>query len=88
MIATVKQEKLIDFIELYTEHRFTGFNVEQADDFISRYLQEATSIKNKPTERQIKTARNICKRKNIKCHAKTKREFWLFINEHMGNYIR
>lgn len=88
MIATPRQSRCISFIEDKTNHKFLGFSFEQAEDFISRYLDEAIKINEKPTDKQIKCAYAICKQKGIKHNCKTKKDYVIFINEHIGDYIR
>lgn len=90
MQATLKQVKCIKFIENVLNLHFEGFNTEEAQDFIKTHLKNATNEYNKPTEKQIKCAYAICKKNNIKCNCKTRKEYIEFIREHASDntYIR
>lgn len=89
-MITANQRHAMLLIEKYTGHRYTGedWDFEQARDFISRYIEETITISQKPTDKQIKFANDICKRKHIKHNCKTKLDYMLFIQEHTEGYIR
>lgn len=71
---------MIKLIEAKTNHVFNGSSFDEASDFISRHIDEL----HKPTEKQIRTAKYICKKYNVKCKAKTKSEFYRFIEHYLG----
>lgn len=84
-LITDKQKKMIKVIECKTNKTFNGSSFEEALDFISRYIDDL----HKPTEKQIRTAKYICKKYNVKCKARTKSEFYKFIEQYLGeDFIR
>ena len=89
-MITANQKHAILLIEKYTGHKYVGdpYNFEQANDFIAHYIEESKSISQKPTEKQIKCANNICRIKHIKHNCKTKLDYIYFIKEHLDDYIK
>lgn len=77
-MITSGQKAMIKLIENKTNHVFNGSSFDEASDFISKYIDEL----HKPTEKQIRTAKMLCKKYHIKCKAKTKSEFYRFIEQY------
>ena len=87
-MLTDKQKMCIMLIERYTGKIFNGTDFEEAQDFISRYIDISKEMSLKPTDKQIKCVNFICKKNNIKHNCKTKKDYYIFINNYIGDYIK
>lgn len=85
LLISKNQAYLINLIELKTGHKFEGFTFEEADDYISHYIDEIY----KPSEKQIKYAEYLSKKYHKKCNAKTRKDYVLYIRSLVDDdYIR
>lgn len=84
------QKKALRFIERTLGKEYYGFDFYEASDFIDRYLDRAVAKSQQPTKHQIEVVKKICKKQQIKCYAKTKEQYSIFISEHIepNYYIR